>query len=512
MDAYGIISIAFLAAYLFIGLYAGRKTHSVEDHFVMSRSAPAFFIMGTLIASNLSSVTFTGFTATVITSGPLAMITQFGATITAMLFIGLYAGRYLYRMKLLTIPDFFAKRYPGKYASLAASLIVLISMTAYMITVTLGSVVVISNIFGWSLHLSLLAIMSIITVFTVVGGMRSVVVTDTAMFVVFLIAALVIGPSVVVKTGGLKEAIGKATESLPYLFRWHGNATPFLGFMAILEMNVLSWLLNLGAPHLISRVNIAKSERELGKSMIYLAVVLPILIIALLYPFSFFPLLGTDVKPVESYVWVCKNLVPTLFGAIGLAGVVAAAISTATSLFQQASATLSSCIIKDFFFPNMDDKRLLLVSRISVVVIGVIVYFGSLNPSISGATIMYAFLFATAAFGAWIPAIYMGLLWRRATTAGATWSMFTAMPLIIFVSIGRQKGFLPSWIPTNLVGVTFAFVVMYVVSLLTKEDAGNKVYDEIHAFDAELKKKPKPSVGLGGEVAVQPAKMDAAKS
>ena len=185
-------------------------------------------------------------------------------------------------------------------------------------------------------------------------------------------------------------------------------------------------------------------------------------------------------KPVESYVWACKNLVPTIMGAVGLAGVVAAAISTATSLYQQASATLSSCIIKDLLFPKMNERQLLLVSRLAVVVIGIVVYFGSLSPSIGTATIMYAFLFATAAFGAWVPAIYLGLLWKKATTTGATWSMFLTMPLIIGITLAKNKGIIPGWVPINLVGIVFSMSVMVIISLCTMQKDAEKIYAEIH--------------------------------
>lgn len=476
-DTFSIIAIGFLIGYLALGLYAGRNTSTVEDHCVMGRSASAFLIVGTLIASNLSSVTFTGFTATAMTKGPLAIISQFGASVTGSLFLGLIAGKYFYRMRLLTLPEFFVRRYPGKAAYLGASLIVVVSMTAYMITVMLGTVVVANSLFGWSNQVTLLALMVAITLFTVVGGMRSVVVTDTAMFVVFLLAALVIGPSVVLKLGGFENAINLAMEKASYIFSWHGADAPKQGFMNVLEMNVLSFLLVLAAPHLLSRINIARSEREFGKAMIILSFLLPFLIISLLYPFSYFALADTGVEAVSAYVWVCKNLVPVLIGSLGLAGVISAAISTATSLFQQASSTLSVCIIKDFFFPEMTDKKLLFVSRLSVVIIAIIVYFGSLAPAIGTATIMYAFLFATAAFGAWLPALYLGVLWRRATTSGAVWSMFVSLPLIVIIAIGRQRGWVPAWLPTNVVGLSAAFLVMVGVSLLTKEDEGNKIYD-----------------------------------
>lgn len=484
-NTFSVISIGFLVGYLILGLYAGRNTNTVEDHCVMGRSASAFFIVGTLIASNLSSVTFTGFTATSMIKGPLALISQFGASVTGSLILGLFVGKYFYRLKLLTLPEFFTRRYPGKAATLGASLIVVVSMTAYMITVMLGTTVVANNLFGWPTHITLLVVMIAITLFTVVGGMRSVVVTDTAMFVVFLVAALIIGPSVVWVLGGFENAITLAQQKAGYIFRWHGTEPGITGFMNVLEMNVLSFLLVLSAPHLLSRINIARSEREFGKAMIIVAVALPTLIIFLLYPFSFFALAETNVEPVAAYVWVCRNVVPVIVGSLGLAGVLSAAISTATSLFQQASATLSCNIVKDFFYPNMSDKTLLLVSRINVVVIAVIVYVGSLSPHIGAATIMYAFLFATAAFGAWFPALYLGVLWRRATTSGAVWSMFISLPLIIIVALGRQKGWIPLWIPTNVVGVVAATAIMVVVSLCTAEDEGNKIFDLVRKQDLD---------------------------
>ena len=53
MDIYVVTAIVFMGIYLFAGIYAGKQTKTVEDHYVMSRSAPAYLITGTLIASNL---------------------------------------------------------------------------------------------------------------------------------------------------------------------------------------------------------------------------------------------------------------------------------------------------------------------------------------------------------------------------------------------------------------------------------------------------------------------------
>jgi sodium/pantothenate symporter len=476
------IAVAFLAFYIFMGVYAGRKTHTVADHYVMSRSAPAFMITGTLIASNLSSVTFTGFTGTVVSAGPLALISQFGASVTGSLILGLWLAKYFYRMEMLTIPDFFRKRYPSQRVQLIASLIVLISMTAYMIAVIIGTVAVGQNIFGWGETTTLLVILGGITLFTFIGGMRSVVVTDFIMFLVFLMAALIIGPSIFYNLGGLGDAIAKAAKDIPYVFKWTGSDQGVAGLMRVLEMNVLSFLIVLGAPHLISRINIAKSERTFSKAMVYLGVTMPFLVIGLLYSFGYFPLLGADVEPVKAYPYVARNLVPSIIGAIGLSGVIAAAISTATSLFQQAAATLSADIVKEYFMKEITDKKLLRISRISVIVIAVVVYIGASMPAVSSAAVLYSFLFATAAFGAWLPALYLGVLWKKATKSGAFWSMVIALPAIIIVALGRKFGFLPQWLPSNIVGITISTVIMVGVSLMTKaSDEEERVYTAIHS-------------------------------
>lgn len=468
MDIYVVTAIVFLGIYLFAGIYAGKQTKTVEDHYVMSRSAPAFLITGTLIASNLSSVTFIGYTGTAAQNGPFAMVASFGMTVVASLLIGLWIGKYFYRMRLLTIPDYFNKRYPGKHVQLLASLIVLVSMTIYMISVMLGAVVVTQNLLGFSPTISLIVILVIITLFTTIGGMRSVVVTDCIMFVVFLLGALVISPSIITHLGGMEAAVEKAKEAIPHIFVWTGKTPSFTAGMSILETNILSLINVMAAPHLMSRICIAKSEREFGKAMVYLSIAIPICIISLVYPFSFMSLIESASGEADVFPWVAKNLVPPVLGAIGLSGVIAAAISTATSLFQQASATLSSDIIKTYFKPDMTEDQLLKVSRISVVVIAIVVFIGSNNPQIGPASIMYAFLFATACFSSWLPSLIMGVLWRDATTQGAFWSMAISLPIIIILAVGRNMGIFPLWVVPNIIGLITSTIIMYVVSKFTE--------------------------------------------
>lgn len=468
---YSAIAVAFLILYLIVGVYAGRKTNSVSDYYVMSRSAPAYQICGTLIATNASSVTLIGYTSDAFSMGPLPMVTMWGTTTIASLILGLWIGKYLYRMNLSTIPEFFVKRFPSKSVQLLASLIVLFSMVFYVVSVLLGTNVALQSLLGWSPTVSLIVVLGLITLFTVIGGMRSVVITDTVMFFVFMGSALFLGSAIFVNLGGFSSAIEKASESFSHIFSWKGNMSFYAGFMHILEINILSLILVMGSPQLLSRMSIAKGERELGKAMVYLAVLIPIFAIALVYSFGYLPLINGTIDSTDAYPWVANNLVPTIVGALALSGVMAAAISTSSSLFQQAASTLSSDIYKRYFKPNMSDEEFLKVSRMSVVIIALFVLIFALIPQIGSASIVYAFLFATSAFAAWLPSLILGVLWKGATTKGSFWSMLVALMATLSLGLTRMFEITPDWLAPNVVGLITATVIMIVVSKADKQSS-----------------------------------------
>ncbi|ACB84356.1 sodium:solute symporter family protein [Natranaerobius thermophilus] len=471
MDIYSIVAVLFLVLYLFVGVYAGRVTNTTGDHMVMSKSAVGYQITGSLIASNLSSVTLIGYTATVVASGPLAILSQFGMTVVASLFIGLLIGRYIRRMDLNTIPEFFEKRYPSQAIQLVSSIILLISMVAYTISVTIGTVVVGKNLFGWNEMTSLIAVILLITMFTIRGGMRSVVITDVIMFCVFFMSSLLIGYPIIQHLGGFELAIQKATPEFTHLFNWVGDDSLLQGTMNIIELNVLCLINVMAAPHLMSRIYIAKSEREFGKAMLYLSIGIPITVFGLLYSFGYLPVLehvqGFTVEG-EVFPWVARNLVNPFVGAIGMSGVIAAAISTSSSLLQQASATLANDIIKKYFIKDLSDNRVLLVTRVCVVVLAIIVFIGASIPTIEGLTVLYAFLFATSVFAAWWPSIIIGTLWKKGSTSGAFWSMSMSLFVAVILGFTRAAGLTPEWVVPNVAALITSTTLFIVISLFTE--------------------------------------------
>jgi len=175
------------------------------------------------------------------------------------------------------------------------------------------------------------------------------------------------------------------------------------------------------------------------------------------------------------------ELVPPLVGAVALAGVVAAALSTASSLFQQAAAALSRDIYQRYINPDVDEKKFMTVSKICVVITAVITFALSVFQETSAAAIVYAQLFAGAAWAAWCPAIVLGVTWKRATKEGAFWSMTIGLIAAMIVGLGRTFHFTPKWLAPNVVGLVISAIILVVVSLLTEPtDEEIQFFEEIH--------------------------------
>lgn len=468
MNIYAWISVAFLALYVLVGFYVSRNMKTLDDFYVMNRQAPFFLITGTLIATNVSSVTLIGYTANSFSIGPLPFLSFYGMTMSASLFLGLYLGRYLYKLKLWTMPDFFCNRYPSEGVRLISTTIVVISMVLFLITVMMGTNVTLKQLFGWDAQVSMLVTLGIITFFTVVGGMKGVVITDTIMFIVFFIGSMALIPYIIINAGGWPQALQTAAEKLPNFVKWTGSKTPFEAFWFYLEMNLMSFILVVASPQLLSRVFIAKDERELGRSMLALAVIMPVFVFGLIYAFGVTPIFASHVKAINIFPWVCLNIAPEIIGGLALAGVVAAALSTASSLFQQAAAALSRDLYQRYINPNVSDQKFMRISQLCVVLVAVIVFIGSTSPQIGEATILYSWLLASSSWAVWTPALVCGVLWKRATKKAAFLSMTLGLVITLAAGIGRQYGYVPSWVAPNIIGLVVSSIIIVLVSLLDK--------------------------------------------
>ena len=150
MNSFQAGIVISLGCYLAIGWYAGKRVKHLEDFFVAGRNAPTVLILGTLVASFMSTNAFMG-EAGMSYQGhaPLVIIMTcfncLGYIVGAVFF-----GRYLRRSRALTVPDFFRSRFSSRRIQVFAGVSIVAGLSAYLLAVTWGMALIITEVTGFS--------------------------------------------------------------------------------------------------------------------------------------------------------------------------------------------------------------------------------------------------------------------------------------------------------------------------------------------------------------------------
>ena len=246
----------------------------------------------------------------------------------------------------------------------------------------------------------------------------------------------------------------------------------------------LAWGLGYcGMPHILTRFMAIKSEKELKKSRVIttvwvaislgMAVIIGVVGRAYLFP----TVLGEGAVSTEN-VFIemitqlfTKDLSLAFIGGIFLCGILAAIMSTADSQLLITASSASKDIYQGVINPKADSKRVLAISRVTVIVVAILAYLIALDPnsSIMG-LVSNAWAGLGSAFG---PTIVLSLFWKRANMPGAVAGIISGgltviiwdyIPLVGGQTLGAATG-----LYSLVVGFAISLALILIVSLCTKE-------------------------------------------
>mgnify|MGYP002830195060 FL=1 len=187
MDIYSIAIAISVILYILVGNYAGRRVKGIDDYFVAGRQAPTVLIVGTLTASLLSTNTFLAETGMAYThwAGPWMLFPP--VMVMGYIYGALFFGRYLRRSRAITVADFLGQRFDRR-VQIVAGLTIVLGLGGYLLAVTQGAAVILSDLTALSYTQALLIAWASYTAFTIYSGSKGVVLTDTMMFFLFACA------------------------------------------------------------------------------------------------------------------------------------------------------------------------------------------------------------------------------------------------------------------------------------------------------------------------------------
>jgi sodium/pantothenate symporter len=509
MTLYLVVVLASIIVYIVVGLVVGKKVSSTADYYVSGRNAPTILIAGTLFASMLST---NGFMADTAWAHGGAIVNA--VTLNALCGVGyvvgvLFFGRYLRRSENLTMPEYFGKRFNSKGVQRFAGIVVVISITCYLLAVVIGVGKLIHTLTGLELLPAYIIAWACFTSFTFYSGSKGVIITDTMMFLLFLAATCIAAPwffgNAEGGLGGLIEGIwyGSAGDGGTFgeagYVSWHGVVAgydPAAGIQASGKWDAFAygiiygimWLIVVGiSPWQAGRNMMAKSEHVSMRSST-IACILTTVFLTFLYMMvvSLLNVPGSaeGIEAMGGYeyelIWGFTNLVPPILGALALAGIMAAGLSSASTFLSVVGFSISNDI---FNIKYKDDKDQLKKSRIIMLIISVVALLMALG--LEQGIRQFTFLASTLIAASWC-VIAFGSVWSKKFNAkGALWSMIAGFAGYVITKGMANFGIAPgisghfaNFLDPLLIGIYVSLIFAFIG---TKLSVKTQIEDEMQA-------------------------------
>ena len=456
---YWIISVG-------IGIYAAKFVHNSKDFAVAGRRMPMYIVTATVFATWFGSETVLGIPATFMKEGFSGIIADpFGSSLCLIL-VGLFFARPLYRMNLLTIGDYYRKRF-SRPVEMLTTLCIVISYLGW-VGAQIKALGLVFNVVSdgaitqqWGMIIGA----STVLVYTMLGGMFSVAITDFIQMIIIVLGMLYIGWEVSGLAGGVGVVVAHAASNDKFNLLPALNARDVLAFIAAWITMMLG---SIPQQDVFQRVQSAKTENIAARSSILGGV--------LYFCFAFVPIFlaysasliqpemvagalkeGGDTQLILPGL-VLSPVVP-MFAKIMFFGALLSAIkSCASATLLAPSVSFSENIIRPLV-PRVGDQQFLLIMRVVIVLFTILVtsFALSTNESIYG---MVENAYKVTLVGAFVPLV-CGLYWKRATNMGAVLAIMCGL----LVWIGCESMAKDAIVPPQLAGLLAAFGGMVVGSL-----------------------------------------------
>ena len=496
MSVYAAGLLISIIAYLAVGNYAGRKVKHLEDYFVAGRNAPTLLIVGTLVASLMSTNAFMGETGVGYSGFPTVVIILTAINCIGYTAGGLFFGRFLRRSRALTVAEYFGQRFDSRRVQVVAGVTIMLGCTAYLVMVTQGAATIIYEVTGLPFYATLFLAWAGYTLFTLYSGSSGVVLTDTMMFLLFAAVAFLGLGYIVDDAGGWFTSIRDlaAYEAKPGIISWHGAVGPEATWQTPAETLIYAIILGIAwgivvavSPWQASRYLMARNEHTVIRSATITAGVVMVLYTVLMLSGAAVNLLNPNIEPnQENMIWAALNVMPTLVGVLLMSGILAAGLSSASTFLSLVGFSASNDILPQ---KTTDNQLRLKMSRRAMFVISLVAL--AVAYSLPEGKLFWITYFAGTLFASsWGPVAFMSVWSTRITEAGAFWGIIVGLlGNLVTNSLALLKIVdLPVLLDPILVGVVLSYITVEGVSLR------GKVTEKQHDLRERLHRVPKSEI------------------
>jgi SSS family solute:Na+ symporter len=450
------VSILYIIGIVSIGLWSGikhrrkNKGNAASEYFLAGKTLRWPMIGLALFATNISCVHLVSLAQSGFDTGLLNGNFEWMAAFTLILLALFFAPFYI-KSGVATLPDFLEKRYDRASRDWLTIISIVSAIIIHIAFSLLAGGIVLHTLFGVDMYTSVIIISLLTALYTIVGGLTAVVVTESIQTVVLLTGAVVISMAAYQKMGGWQPMVNVLQEHHEMnklsMMRPDGDESGMPWYAVFLGYPVLGIWYWCADQTIVQRVLGAKDENHarVGPLFCGFIKILPVFIFVLpglfAYTLSQTGLLdvsslrtATGINSKGIYTLMITQLLPT-----GLVGVLVAALLS--GLMSQVSGALNSIStmagydIYRRYYPNTTDRQLVIAGKIAAAI--ALVLSLALMPLLNS----YESLFnglndIIAHIAPPITCVFLlGVFWKKASAISAKYTLWigSALGVIVFV-------------------------------------------------------------------------------
>ena len=463
------VLVLYLGIMAFIGWYAGRKTNSIGDFFVLSGKAGVLVSGIAYFSTQFSMGTFLGTPGTIYGVGYAGMAISVPGAVFCMILPALLIGRKLitlgHKYGFLTMADYLTDRYHSKKMSGVLGVMMLFFLVPMMGAQIIGAGVIVHVFTGLPEWVGVVGLGIIVILYCMSGGLKGAMMTDVIQGSLMIATAVVTFIVSVVMGGGFSN-INHTLQSMNEAYLTFPGANGYMPWTYYVSNIVLWSFFTMGQPHLFTKFFAMKDHKTMFKAILLGTA-------GMFFSATLIEWAGVNGIASIQNIEKADQIIPMILqrgmnpflASIFIAGIVAAGMSTIDGILVTTTGAVTRDIYQKIINKDATDENVMKLSKVVTVIIGIIVIcFGVFQPG----SIFEINLFAFSGMAIFVVPILFGIYWKKATAKGAIASvivgiisllLFTLNPSVKALAMGFHALF-----PTTII----ASIVMIVVSKFTK--------------------------------------------
>ncbi|RED96549.1 sodium:solute symporter family transporter [Marinoscillum furvescens] len=447
-----IIDLSIIALYLvgitIIGIWAGGgfKKQTSNNYFLAGRSLGWGVVGASLFASNISTVHIVGFAESGFTSGLSDGIFEWMA-IPCLVFLGVFIAPFYFRNNVQTIPQYFERRFDGASRTFMVIFAILTALLIHIGISLYAGATIMKEFFGLDQLWGVLLISFLTALYTIVGGLKAVAVTESIQSVMLLGGSILItlfGIAMLpeagitsfelfrseIKPGSLSMLRSDATVAQTGGIPWYAV---FLGYPVL---GIWYWFTD---QTIVQRALGSRSENDARIGPMFTAVLKLAPVFFMLLPgLLAYVLFRDEINAAgtgQTFSILVAKLLPVGLAGLVIASLLAALMSSVAAALNSSSTLVSMDIVKRMN-PSIDDDKLVWIGKVTTFLVMVIAILFSLVAGAKGGSIITIVNSIGSSIAPSISAVFiLGYFWKRGTKEAAkvTFGVGLVLGVLMFV-------------------------------------------------------------------------------